>query len=157
MRAGVAMVVLAGLLLVPVGAHARKQSEVRYRYDQVWGATIRLIRVDYKFKIRDRDEEVGYLLFDYEDGGRAHPGSVELVRYEAEGEERIRIVLTIPAMPSYVERMVLDKLGKKLEKDYGMPPPPRPKKKPAPEEPERDEDDGEGKGQDEGKADGDSR
>jgi hypothetical protein len=139
MCAVLAMVVLAGLLLVPAGAHARKQSEVRYRYDQVWGATIRLIRVDYKFQIRDRDEEVGYLLFDYEDGGRAHPGSVELVRYEADGEERVRIVITIPAMPSYVERMVLDKLGKKLEKDYGLPPPPRPKKKPAPKDPEPDE------------------
>jgi hypothetical protein len=140
---------LLGLSLVPAVAHARKDSEVRYRYEQVWGSTIRLIRVDYQFKIRDRDEEVGYLLFDYEDGGRSHPGSVELVRFRKNDEERVRVVLTIPAMPSYVERMVLDKLLKKLENDYGLPPPPRPKRPPPEEEPPTKDDSG-----DEGDDDG---
>lgn len=148
MRATVPVVVaFLGLLWIPLDAHARKESEVRYRYDQVWGATIRLIRVDYQFRIRDKDEEVGYLLFDYEDGNRTHPGSVELVRFEERGEERVRIVLTIPAMPSYVERMVLDKLGNKLEKDYGLPPPPRPEKKPSRGQ-DRDEENEGGEGDD---------
>ena len=37
--------------------------------------------------------------------------------------------MQIPAMPSYIERMLLDKLEKKLIGEYGEPTPP-PKKQP---------------------------
>lgn len=130
---------------LPSLVQARKDTEVRYRFDQVWGATVRLVRVDYRFPIRDRDEEVGYLLFEYKDGNRSYPGSFELIQTRVHGEDRVRIQLTIPAMPGYIERMMLDKLEKKLEDDYGEPPPPR--REPDRREPEGD--DGEGKGEDE--------
>jgi hypothetical protein len=139
MRAAwLASICLWGVLLAPGPAEARRDTEVRYRYDQVWGSVVRLVRVDYQLPIRDRDEEVGYLLFDYKDSGREHPGSFELVRTKAGGQERVRVVLSIPAMPSYVERMILDKLLKKLEQDYGAPPPERPTKPPPKDEPDKD-------------------
>ncbi|MFW6066752.1 MAG: hypothetical protein ACOC97_00320 [Myxococcota bacterium] len=123
-----AMMLLAAavLLAAPPSAHARMDTELRYRFAQAWGAAVRLVRVDYGFPIRDRDEEVGYLLFDYRDGDRSYPASFELVKVRAHGEERVKVALTIPDMPSYIERMILDKLERKLEKDYGEPPPPRP-------------------------------
>jgi len=53
---------------------------------------------------------------------------VELVRIEDQGGGPIRVVIQIPAMPSYIERMLLDKLHKKLIHEYGEPitPPKKP-------------------------------
>jgi hypothetical protein len=130
MRGWLAFLVAAALL-VHSTALAKKTEDFRHSYEQVWGAAIRLIRVDQGYPIKDRDEGVGYFLFDYKDDSRMYPGSVELVRIEDQGGGPIRVVIQIPAMPSYIERMLLDKLEKKLAHEYGEPPPP-PKK---PEEP----------------------
>jgi hypothetical protein len=126
---------MIAVLAVPGTGHAKKTEDFRHTYDQVWGAAIRLIRVDQGYPIKDRDQAVGYFLFDYKDDGRMYPGSVELVRIEDQGGGPIRVVIQIPAMPSYIERMLLDKLKKKLINEYGEPLPP-PKK---PEEPPADE------------------
>ena len=118
-------------LLSPAISQAKKTEDFRHTYEQVWGAAIRMIRVDQGYPIKDRDETVGYFLFDYRDDGRMYPGSVELVRIEDQGGGPIRAVIQIPAMPSYIERMLLDKLKRKLLDEYGEPaPPPPPKKKP---------------------------
>lgn len=116
-------------LLSPARSQAKETAEFRHSYEQVWGAAIRLIRVDQDYPIKDRDQEIGYFLFDYRDDGRTYPGSVELVRIEDQGGGPIRAVIQIPAMPSYIERMLLDKLKRKLMDEYGEPLPP-PKKKP---------------------------
>jgi len=108
-------------LLSPATSYARKTSEFRHTYDQVWGAAIRMIRVDQGYAIKDRDQTVGYFLFDYRDDGRTYPGSVELVRIKDQGGGSIRAVIKIPAMPSYIERMLLDKLTRKLIHEYGEP------------------------------------
>jgi len=125
-----AAIVLSVVLLSPAVGQAKKTSDFRHTYDQVWGAAIRLIRVDQGYPIKDRDQTVGYFLFDYRDDGRMYPGSVEMVRIEDQGGGPIRVVIQIPAMPSYIERMLLDKLKKKLVDEYGEVDPP-PKKPPA--------------------------
>jgi len=114
-------------LLSPATSQAKKTADFRHTYEQVWGAAVRMIRVDQGYAIKDRDEAVGYFLFDYRDDGRSYPGSVELVRIEDQGGGPIRAVIQIPAMPSYIERMLLDKLRKKLNNEFGEPAPP-PKK-----------------------------
>ena len=114
-------------LLSPATSQAKKTADFRHTYEQVWGAAVRMIRVDQGYAIKDRDEAVGYFLFDYRDDGRKYPGSVELVRIEDQGGGPIRAVIQIPAMPSYIERMLLDKLRKKLNNEFGEPAPP-PKK-----------------------------
>ena len=129
-------VVIAFALLLPSSGQAKKTDDFRHTYDQVWRAAVRLIRVDQGFPIRDRDESIGYLLFDYKDDGRTYPGSVELMRVKDQGGGTVRVAIQIPAMPSYIERMLLDKLEKKLLDEYGEPERP---KKPAPE-PEEDGD-----------------
>jgi len=144
--AAAALAVLAGVLTTADVAHAKRSDEVDYRFEQVWSATVRLVRVDYGFPLKDRDKGVGYLLFEYQDGGRSYPGSFEIVKTREDGRERIRIELTIPAMPSYIERMMLDKLGRKLEEDFGPPPPPKKKRPPKNDDDGDDGDDGGGNG-----------
>ena len=122
-----AAIVMTVALLSPATGQAKKTADFRHTYDQVWGAAVRMIRVDQGYAIKDRDEAVGYFLFDYRDDGRSYPGSVELVRIEDQGGGPIRAVIQIPAMPSYIERMLLDKLRKKLISEFGEPAPP-PKK-----------------------------
>ena len=136
MRLWAVLVALA--CLVPASAGAKKTEDFRHSFEQVWGAAIRLIRVDQGYPIKDRDESVGYFLFDYQDDGRAYPGSVELIRIAGQGPSQIRVVMQIPAMPSYIERMLLDKLEKKLVHEYGEPPPP-PSKPAEPAEPQPSE------------------
>jgi len=122
-----AAIVMTVALLSPATSQAKKTADFRHTYEQVWGAAVRMIRVDQGYAIKDRDEAVGYFLFDYRDDGRNYPGSVELVRIEDQGGGPIRAVIKIPAMPSYIERMLLDKLRKKLINEFGEPAPP-PKK-----------------------------
>lgn len=107
-------------------AAARRSDDHAYQFEQVWGTVVRLVRVDYGFEVRDRDPDIGYVLFDYRDGNRTYPGSFELIRTEVRGQSQVRVTLQVPAMPSYIERMMLDKLQRKLLEDYGQPlPPPR--------------------------------
>ncbi len=120
-----AAIVIVFVLLSPATSQAKKTADFRHTYDQVWGAAIRMIRVDQGYAIKDRDQAVGYFLFDYRDDGRTYPGSVELVRIKDQGGGSIRAVVQIPAMPSYIERMLLDKLRKKLVDEHGEPPPPK--------------------------------
>jgi len=120
-RASIVVSLVIALLAVPGTAGARKSHEYAYRYEQVWGAAIRLIRVDCGFEIRDRDEEIGFLLFDYREGQNTYPGSLELVRTVQDGQEKVRVVMQIPTMPSYIEQMLIDRLGRKLQADFGEP------------------------------------
>lgn len=124
----------AGLLACPQPASARKSADYVHRYEQVWSASVRMVRVDLRFRIQDQDASIGYLLFDYRDtNGRTTPGSVELVRAEEEGRPVVRVVIQIPAKPSYIEQMLLDRLRRKLTEEFGQPPPPprRPAQPPA--------------------------
>ncbi len=127
-------------LMLPTVGSAKKTEDYRHTYEQVWRAAVRLIRVDQGYPIRDRDESIGYLLFDYKDDGRSYPGSIEVIRIEDEGGGAVRVVMQIPAMPGYIERMLLDKLQKKLVTEYGEPPPPqkKPKEPPPPEQGEEE-------------------
>jgi len=125
---------------VPSVAQARKTADVAYQYEQVWSAAVRMVRVDLALPINDRDESIGYILFEYREQNRAYPGSVELVRVAVEGRPGVRIVLQIPAMPSYIEQMLIDRLRRKLLDEFGEPPPP-PRREPREEQPRDDDSD----------------
>ncbi|MEM7434026.1 MAG: hypothetical protein AAF436_02670 [Myxococcota bacterium] len=132
-----ALILVAASLCWPAVGQAKKSDDYLHRYEQVWRAAVRLIRVDQGYPIRDRDEGIGYLLFDYKDDGRSYPGSIELIRIKDRGRDAVRVAIQIPAMPSYIERMLLDKLEKKLVDEYGEAErPSKPKPEPAPEAPD---------------------
>ena len=117
-------------------AEARKQTEYRYPFERVWNTALRMVRVDMRLPVTDRDADAGYLLFDYMDHGRRFPGSIELVKRERDEMPVVTAVIQVSGMPSYVEQMMLDKLARKLKEEIGDPLEP---KKPPPEKPKEPE------------------
>lgn len=119
-RLGVLMIALA-LCLDPGHAMARTKGEVTYPFTSVWTTLVRLVRVDLGCAITEKDKDEGYVLFDYQDAGRTVPGTIELVRTKRGSVEQVSLVVQIPAMPTYVERMVIDRLERKLREELGAP------------------------------------
>jgi hypothetical protein len=127
---------LHGGLLESV-ASAKTTRDSPYTYDQTWNTAVRLIRVDLGYKIDEKDEKNGYLLFEYEDKGVKGSGSIELLK----GESSVRVICQLPKFPSYHEIVILDRLEKKLREEYG-PPPEKPKPQPDAGTPDGDNDGG---------------
>lgn len=98
-------------------AHAKSGMESAYTYEQTWNSALRLVRVDMGYKIVEKDEKAGYILFEYIDKGTVSNGSIELLP----GERTIRVVCQIPKFPSYHETVVLDRLARKLKDEHGAP------------------------------------
>ena len=132
MRALLSIIVCAVCLAVATPASARRSDRHAYRYPQVWSAVVRLLRVDYRYPIQERDQEVGFVLFEVVDQNQRYPASLELARLEEQGREVVQVTLQVPGRPSYVERMILDRLTRKLRSSYG--PPLAPVRAPAPED-----------------------
>ncbi|MFO0676429.1 MAG: hypothetical protein U0169_07840 [Polyangiaceae bacterium] len=104
-------------------ARASMNYESTYGFDRTWNAAIRLVRVDMGFAITEKDPQTGYLLFEYksnEGGGKPSSGSFELVR--GKEDNVVRVVVQLPQMPTYHEKVLLDSLVKKLRQEYGDPP-----------------------------------
>ncbi len=116
-------------------AHAKSGYESLYTYDQTWNSALRLVRVDLGFKIVEKDDKAGYILFEYLDKGTVSSASLELLP----GEKTIRVVCQIPKFPSYHEAVVLDRLARKLKEEHGAP---VDKPKPAPPAPDAGPPDG---------------
>ena len=111
----------AVLLLWAGGAQARREQAFSYPYSRVWTAAVRMMRVDFESPITEKDRESGYFLFDYPDAGKQYPGSVEVVRVLENGIETARVVVQVSALPTYVEQMMLDRLARKLNQEFGAP------------------------------------
>ncbi len=125
----VAAGILAGVVATIIvyaggpGAHARSAYESPYGYDRTWNAALRLVRVDNGWKVTEKDETSGYLLFEYRspESAKATPGSFELVRgRDADGS--VSVLVQLPQMPHYHEQVVLDALASKMRREYGDPP-----------------------------------
>lgn len=101
---------------------ARREATFGYPYSRVWTSAVRLMRVDFEATITEKDKEDGYFLFEYKERGKSYAGSVQLMPVQqAEGGESVRVVLTIQALPTYVENMMVDRLARKLEQEFGPP------------------------------------
>lgn len=114
---------LTALAFAPA-AGARTVRDEPYPRETTWNAAIRLIRVDMGCPITERDVDNGYFTFDWRDGRRTVPGSVEVVPTQVDGRPGTRIIVQINAMPGYVESMLLTRLNRKLHQEFGEPPPP---------------------------------
>jgi hypothetical protein len=133
--AGVGLVIAA--LAAAFSSHeaiAKTQYGSRYGYDKTWNAAVRLVRVDLGFKVLEKDEANGYLLFEYrsnEGGPKATSGSVEIIKPSGKVED-VLVVVQLPQMPRYHEQVLVDQLARKMHDEYGDPPP---RKKDAPPPP----------------------
>jgi hypothetical protein len=123
LRAGLSAI-LTGLLALAVSRNAVAKSslESSYGFDRTWNAATRLVRVDLGFKITERDEASGYLLFEYrspEGGGKASAGSMEFLR---RSDNLTLVLIQLAEMPQYHEQVMSEKLAKKLRAEFGEPP-----------------------------------
>ena len=123
-----AAVGLAALVSPPAKAHTQTSEEVSYAFERVWPAAVRFIRIDAGHPIEEQDRENGYILFTYKDDGSEFRGALELIRIRDDhGRAAVRLVLRIDARPSYLERVLLDRLVRKLRDELGPPPPAPPR------------------------------
>jgi hypothetical protein len=115
-------------LVAPPAAEAKTNHASPYSYQQTYGTALRLIKVDLGLKITDQDADWGYFLFEYtsrESANKVTRGSFEFVR----SPDGVQVWLQLATMPSYHERVIIDKLARKLVEEHGTPPP-KPKPKP---------------------------
>ena len=124
---GLVLPIAAGSLAIAVISHddggmpeanAKQTYDSLYSYEQTWNTALRLIRVDKGYKIIEKDEKAGFVLFEYVDKETTASGSMELLR----GEKSVRVICQIPKFPSYHEIAMLDRLARKLKDEYGAPP-----------------------------------
>ncbi len=115
---GVALV--AALAFTVVVAEAKSTYESPYGYERTWNAAVRFVRVDNGWKVTEKDDADGYILFEYKspESARATPGSIELVR-RPDGDGPVTVLAQLPQMPRYHERVLLDALASKLRGEYG--------------------------------------
>ncbi len=133
-------IILAVVMVAALSANAfaKAEKEYSYAFERVWPAAIRLLHVDEKFTIVEKDVEAGYVLFALKSDGKEFQGSMELVRTKDSRErDATRVLVAIPGRPDYVGDTILNKLGTKLFDELGDPPSPPPKKAPpeAPNDP----------------------
>src|SRR5271157_4181379 len=72
----------AAITMSAPGAGAKSTYESPYGYDRTRNASLRLVRVDNDRKVTEKDDQNGYLLFDYKspENSKVTPGTLELVR-----------------------------------------------------------------------------
>ncbi len=102
-------------------AHATASYDSAYGFDRTWNAAVRFIRVDRSYKIIEKDDTTGYLLFEYtsaESGSKVSTGSMELVR----ANDDVRVMVQLKEMPSYHEHALINAFANKLRSEYGDPP-----------------------------------
>jgi hypothetical protein len=118
-----ALVVVAAIAVTAPGADAKSAYESPYGYDRTWNAALRLVRVDNGWKVTEKDDQSGYLLFEYRspENTKTTPGSLELVR-GAGSEYPVSVLVQLPQMPHYHEQVLLDALASKMRREYGDPP-----------------------------------
>ncbi len=114
---------LALALFLQVGvASARSQRNLAYRSEQAWTTAVRMLRVDLGFELVERDHEARFVLFTYEEGEHEFPGSLEVVERQLEdGRIGVRVIVSVPAMPAYIELHLIDRLERKLRDEIGAP------------------------------------
>jgi hypothetical protein len=129
--------VAAAIMLSPPLAEAKASYESPYGFDRTWNSALRYIRVDQGYKVTEKDETNGYLLFEYkspEGSSKTTPGSLEVVRGK-DNDSPVTVVVQLPKMPRYHEQVLVDGLATKMRAEYGDPPERKKKKEEPPQEP----------------------
>jgi hypothetical protein len=117
--------VMACVVSLPGVASARSQRNLDFRPDLTWTAALRLLRIDMGFELVERDAEARFVIFSYVDGNHSYPGTLEIAeRPLDDGRSGVRVIVSVPSLPSYVELNLIDRLERKLVEEVGAPPPP---------------------------------
>jgi hypothetical protein len=134
-------VVLSSLVVSPP-AGARAEIDIGYSREQTFSAALRYLRVDLAYEVTEKDADAAYLLFSFSDPElekKTGHGSIEVVQRE----RTVRVLVSLPELPSYREEVLKRGLLEKLHTEYGEPPAPSggdesKKPPPKPDEPPQD-------------------
>lgn len=91
-----------------------------YTLAQTYNTALRMVRVDFGFKVTERDPSAAYVMFDYKSsptGDHVVPGSIEML----DSSRGVRVLVQLSQMPRYHETVMSDALRKKLREEYGEP------------------------------------
>lgn len=115
-------------------ALGRSEAESAYSREQTFSAALRYLRVDLAYEVTEKDPEAAYLLFSFpapELEEKSAHGSIEVVQTE----RSVRVMVSLPQLPSYQEDVLKRGLLQKLRSEYGAPPTKRAKQKPSKADP----------------------
>jgi hypothetical protein len=102
---------------------ARSEDEVRWSKQQIYSSALRYLRVDLGYTVTEKDAEAAYLMFEFPRSDQKKKlafGSIEIV----DMGKAVRLVVRLPELPEYRERLLADGLLSKLKNEHGEPPAP---------------------------------
>jgi hypothetical protein len=122
--------------LCPSTAQARAEAEVQYSKAQTFSSALRYLRVDLGYTVTEKDADAAYLMFEFPRGDQKKQayGSIEIVQTR----EAVKLVVRLPDLPEYRERVLTDGLLDKLRSELGEPPTKKPEPEPKPKAPKDD-------------------
>src|SRR5580658_9219697 len=96
--AGVALLLALAVAFLSQEVEARSAFDSGYGFERTYNAALRLIRIDLGLKVTEKDDQSGYLVFDYKSadmGNKVSSGSIEFIRpRDADGP--VRVVVQLP-------------------------------------------------------------
>jgi hypothetical protein len=134
MRVAIGCLALASAVLVETAPWRKsiaastpsEQRVLTYSWGAIWKGAVRYLRVDRKYRIVEKDESSGFILFEYPlSNEQFGSGSVELVELVANREVRVRVVVRLNQGPMHLTYAIADGIAAKLRAEHGPPPPPR--------------------------------
>jgi hypothetical protein len=126
--------VASAIVLTGQPAQAETVYDSAYGFERTWNSALRMVRVDMGCKVTEKDDQTGYLMFEYHSGDSAKkgsPGTMQFIRPH-EKDASVRLVIQLAQMPRYHEQVLLDTLVRKMHAEYGDPPQPTAPPPPAP-------------------------
>jgi hypothetical protein len=99
---------------------AKTAFDCPYTLAQTYNTALRMVRVDFGFKVTERDPSAAYVMFDYKSsttGDHVVPGSIEML----DSSRGVKVIVQLSQVPRYHEAVMSDALRKKLREDYGEP------------------------------------
>jgi len=130
-----AVVLAATLALLGArAAYAKAERTAHWKYEQVWPAAVRFLRVDEGLAIVEKDSEAGYVIFRIKDDGKEYEGALEIVRKVVARRPSVHLKMRIEDRPDYMAAGILRRMVYKLREELG-PPPPAPPEPPAEKKP----------------------
>jgi hypothetical protein len=124
--------VVALVLLAAALAYAKANTDLRYRFEEVYSTAIRYVRVDRGCKVTDQDQGAAFVMFECPlDDKKVSRGAIEIFRAQDHGREGVRLQVTLPDESHGAELRLVELLERKLREERGTPtapstPPPAP-------------------------------
>jgi hypothetical protein len=125
------------LLVAASPAYAKAQTDLLYRFDEVYSTAVRFVRVDRGCKVTDQDQAAAFVMFECPlEDKKVSRGAIEIFRATQRGKEGVRIQVSLPDDTHGMELRFVELIERKLREERGTPTPPTPPPPPKAEPPD---------------------